>query len=193
MTHSLGVPSGIVASALNAEMRSYPLAGLVISSIGTEWDKEHRVGMQDMLKEKPATITFPNDFKDTAMLGSREEGMADPSIYDQTEVLQDVMYFEECAEMQTQWLDYWQEYAVKVNVPVMYALAEKDWLWTVSEQHVRDFAGAFRGSPRVESGLVLGTAHCMELSRVGRGWYARAFGFSLECAVALDLRRRSVL
>jgi len=86
MTHTLGVPSGIVASALNAETRSYPLAGLVISSIGTEWDEEHRGGMQDMLKEKPATITFPNDFKDTAMLGSREEGMADPSIYDHTEL-----------------------------------------------------------------------------------------------------------
>ena len=85
MTHTLGVPSGIVASALNAETRSYPLAGLVISGIGTEWDEEHRGGMQDMLKEKPATITFPNDFKDTAMLGSREEGMADPSIYDHTE------------------------------------------------------------------------------------------------------------
>jgi len=38
MTHSLGVPSGIVASALNAETRSYPLAGLVISGLRTEWD-----------------------------------------------------------------------------------------------------------------------------------------------------------
>lgn len=100
------------------------------------------------------------------MLGSREEGMADASTYDQTEVLQDVMLFDECADVQTQWLDYWQEYAAKVDVPVMYALAEKDWLWTVSEQHVRDFAGAFRESPRVECGLVLGTAHCMDLSRV---------------------------
>ncbi len=78
---------------------------------------------------------------------------------------------------------------MKVGVPVMYALAEKDRLWTVSEQHVRDFAGASRGSPRVESGLVLDTAHCMELSRVGRGWYARVFGFALECAVARDLKR----
>lgn len=79
------------------------------------------------------------------MLGSREEGMADASTYDQTEVLQDVMLFDECADVQTQWLDYWQEYAAKVDVPVMYALAEKDWLWTVSEQHVRDFAGGFKG------------------------------------------------
>jgi len=104
MMHSLGVPSGIVVSALNAETKSYPLAGLIISGIGTEWHKEHRMGMQGMLKEKPATITLPNDLKDIAMLDAREEGMADPSGYEQTAALQDVMFFEDCAEMQTQWL-----------------------------------------------------------------------------------------
>lgn len=32
----------------------------------------------------------------------------------------------------------------------MYALAERDRLWTVSEQRVRDFVGLFKGSARVE-------------------------------------------
>lgn len=76
-----------VASALDAETRSYCLARLVISSLGREWDKEHSGGLQDMLKEKPSTNTFLNDFKDVVMLGAREEGFADPSVYDQTEVL----------------------------------------------------------------------------------------------------------
>ena len=57
----------------------------------------------------------------------------------------------------------------------------------VSEQHVRNFAAAFKKSPRVESGIVLGAPHSMELSRFGQGWYARAFGFAVECAVGKDL------
>lgn len=115
--------------------------------------------------------------------------MADPSIYKQTAALQAETSFAELSDASTQWLDYWKKYAAKVSVPVMYGLAEKDQLWTASEVHARDFAAAFKGSPRVESGIILGSAHCSELSRVGRGWYVRAFGFAMECAVAKDLGR----
>ena len=123
------------------------------------------------------------------MLGTIEEGMADFSIYRQTAALQEEAGFAEVSEVLTEWLGYWENYAAKVTVPVMYALAEADVLWTVSEQHMRDFAAAFKKSPRIESGIVLGTPHCSELSRLGQGWYARAFGFALECAVAKDLKR----
>lgn len=189
LTHSLGAPPAIVASALNVESKSYPLAGLIVSSIGTEWDAENKKGLLELLATKPPTIGFPNDMKDAVMLGTREEGMADPAIYEQTEALQTVMSFGECYDVQLLWLTYWTKYASKVDVPVMYGLAEHDWLWTASTKHVQEFAAAFAGSPRVESGLVLGTTHCMELSRVGRGWYARALGFAVECGVAKSLKK----
>lgn len=64
MMYWLGVPGGIVASALNAETRSYRLAGLIVSGLGTEGDKEQNGALQDILKEKPAMINFPSDFKD---------------------------------------------------------------------------------------------------------------------------------
>lgn len=132
---------------------------------------------------------FPAEFKDLAMLGKPDEKMADPSIYKQTAALQAEMCFGEISDGLTQWLSYWTKYASRVPVPVMYGLAEADRLWDVNEQLVRDFAAVFEKSPRVESGIVLGSAHCGELCRVGRGWYSRAFGFAMECAVAKDLGR----
>ena len=51
-----------------------------------------------------------------------------------------------------------------------------------------DLAGAFPKSLRVERKLVHGTPHYIELIHVSQGWYARDFGFALECSVgkALD-------
>ena len=189
MTHSLGAAGAIVAASLNAETKSYPLAGLIISGIGTETNKEYEAQIFNSITVKPPTMNIPNDVKDMAMLGSREGAMVDASIFDMTEVLQDVLFIEECSDIQTKWLDYWKGYAAKVDVPVLYGLADADRSWTASEQHMRDFAGAFEKSPRVESGLVLGAAHSLELTRVGSGWYARAYGFGVECAVAKDLKR----
>ena len=135
------------------------------------------------------TSKFPDDFKDPVMLGTPEEGFADLSIYKQTAALQSDVPGPEISDALTQWLGYWKKYAVEVSVPVMYGLAEVDNLWSVSEQYVRDFAAAFEKSPRVESGIILGSAHCSELCKVSRGWYARAFGFAMECAVAKELKR----
>ena len=207
------------------------------------------ISVSAAIKSKTLTRLSPNrdipdDIKDVMMLGTIEEGKANPSIYKQTAALQNTMGFAEVSEVLTQWLSYWHEHAAEVTVPVMYALgmitspcfktspglvvlqavqqsvvsvgldssvlhlvlkrsfnemrtlthiplniAGEDFVLTVSEQHVRDFAAAFTKSPRVESGIVLGAPHCIELSRFGQGWYARAFGFALECAVARDLEK----
>lgn len=57
MTHSLGSPSAIVAAALNAESNLYPLAGLIMSGVGTEQRKGNTFEAQlKMLEEKPATM-----------------------------------------------------------------------------------------------------------------------------------------
>ena len=57
LTHSLGSPGAIVAAALNAESNLYPLAGLIMSGIGSEGKKGPQVDAQlEMLKAKPATM-----------------------------------------------------------------------------------------------------------------------------------------
>ena len=56
LTHSNGTPGGIVAAALNAKGGSYPLAGLIISGHGTEWNHDHVAGILEALKEEPATM-----------------------------------------------------------------------------------------------------------------------------------------
>ncbi|KAL8795698.1 MAG: hypothetical protein Q9195_001936 [Heterodermia aff. obscurata] len=190
LTHSLGSPPAIVAAALNAGSNLYPLAGLIMSGFGSELNKGPGFYAQlEMLKSNPPTITFPIEFKDPVMFGMPEEGMADLSIYKQTAALQSEVPTGEISDALTQWLDYWTKYAAEVSVPVMYGLADGDKLWRASEQYVRDFVTAFEKSPRVESGIILGSAHCTELCKVSRGWYARAFGFAMECAVAKELKR----
>lgn len=132
---------------------------------------------------------LPDEFKDPIMLGTPEENLAYHSIYKQTAALQSEMPPDELSDALTQWLGYWTKYAAEISVPVMYGLAEVDNLWSASEQSVRNFAAAFQKSPRVESGIILGSAHCSELCKVSRGWYTRAFGFAMECAVAKELKR----
>lgn len=57
MTHSMGAFSAIVAAALNCDSNLYPLAGLIISGIGTELRKGKGLEAQlEMLKAKPASL-----------------------------------------------------------------------------------------------------------------------------------------
>ena len=57
MTHSMGSFSAIVAAALNSDSNLYPLAGLVISGIGTKLREGRGLDVQiEMLKAKPATM-----------------------------------------------------------------------------------------------------------------------------------------
>lgn len=57
MTHSMGSFSAIIAAALNSDSSLYPLAGLVISGIGTKLRQGKGLETQiEMLKAKPATM-----------------------------------------------------------------------------------------------------------------------------------------
>ena len=189
MSHSLGASAATVTSGLHAASKEklYPLAGLVIGGIGTEI--AGRTGTEEALATKPPMIHFPVAVKDIIMLGSAEQAMTDPDMYAIHPAMDTGFSYDECVDCNHLWITYWTEYARQVNVPVMYGLASADALWTVSEQHVQDFARAFSNSPRVERGLVHGAPHCMELSYVSRGWYARALGFALECSVGKALER----
>jgi len=80
-----------------------------------------------------------------------------------------------------------REWASNVTVPVMLALASRDELWDGNEGHLKDFAAWFSGSKRVDTSLVVGAPHNLEMSYWAPGWFARCFGFAVECAVGYRL------
>ena len=92
------------------------------------------------------------------------------------------------------YLDYWKDYARRVQVPVMYGLAEAvEPFWKSGDKYVQDFAAVFEKSPRVKRGLMLEAPHYAELSYMFKGRYARVFGFSMECAIATAIGRLEII
>lgn len=70
----------------------------------------------------------------------------------------------------------------------MYTLVENNYFWMSTLAAIGDFVRAFESSVRVQKRVVWGPVHCLELCRVGRGWYARVFGWAVQCGVAFGLR-----
>ena len=187
LCHSMGVPGAIVAASMHADepagSKSYPLGGLVLSGFGT-------MGTGNRAPMRGTTdLDWPKEVKDDVMLGPIDSGMSDPEIYKQTETLGTTMTLAELAGAGPEtWFAHWREYAGKIKVPVLVGMAEKDHLWQGTTEHVQDFLAGFEGSKRREGGVILGSPHCTELSYAGKGWYARTFGFAMECAFANALK-----
>lgn len=182
--HSLGATGAIIAASTHAtepeEKRGYPLGGMVISGFGSMLG-DH-VGKLDSRDPPPKEVVFPPQMKDNMMI---PPGTADPEIYKQGERLNKPMPFDERATLFTLWLPTrWKIWAADVKCAVMIGVAERDALWKGTEEHVKDFTAAFPNSVRVDGSLIKGAPHCIELSYWSPGWYARCFGFALECAVS---------
>lgn len=62
-------------------------------------------------------------------------------------------------------------------------------MWKGTEEHLRELASAFTKSERVDGTIVEGAPHNMEMSYWARGWYARCFGFALECAASFEQKQ----
>jgi pimeloyl-ACP methyl ester carboxylesterase len=184
LCHSLGCQQGIVAAALHTSETNpvYPLLGLIASGFG------HRVSpvfaALPPLQANHGTDYFlqPAESKETAMF---RPCTFDPSILKQTERLNHPIPIAEANTTRALWAANWRDqWAVRVSVPVMFAWAELDFFFEGTQEHLRECMMAFGGSPRVDGSWVKGAPHCMELSLWSRGWYARCFGFAMECAVA---------
>lgn len=195
--HSLATPSAVIIAGWYAGERSqgekpaYPLSGLIISGFGSQSKpdivEQRGAAMPD---PPPEWIDFPLDMKDAGML---EKGTADPAIYNQTRRLHNRMMYAELADYKVVWADgKWRALCGAVEVPVMVGLAEKDSLWLGTEEHLGEFAGGFSGSERVDASLVRGAPHCIELSYWAQGWYARSFGWALECAALYAARELKI-
>ncbi|RMZ08813.1 hypothetical protein D0862_03814 [Hortaea werneckii] len=201
--HSLGSMAGIVAAALCSEEEnpSYPLGGLIFSGLA---DK-HQSGIDSPFPEPnvgPYHFRYPVQGKDSMMF---RPGTVDPRILEQSERLNAPIPLPEMKSLYEYWINNWKEdWARRVRVPVMYALPGQDCFFESTTENAQQTMGAFINSPRVEEqtmgafinsprvegGLILGAPHCMELSHWSQGWYARCFGFALECAAHAALSAR---
>jgi pimeloyl-ACP methyl ester carboxylesterase len=187
--HSLATPSAVILAGWHAQERAqdklpaYPLSGLTVSGFGSQNHPDivaqNKLPPPDPL---PEWLDGSLDAKDTLML---EKGTVDPAIYKQTKRLHNRMPYAERADYEATWADdKWRALCGAVEVPVMIGMAEKDALWLGTEEHVKEFAGGFSRSERVDASVVTGAPHCIELSYWAQGWYSRCFGWALECATA---------
>jgi len=129
----------------------------------------------------PTVVRFPPEVKDSMMLQS---GHAHPEMYKYTEELNHDMPADEIGSLERVWFPRWRdEWAGNLVVPVMVGIGGHDLMWKGTQEHLHDITSAFVKSERVDGSIVGGAPHNMEMSYWAKGWYARVFGFALECAV----------
>lgn len=184
--HSFGSMGGIVAAALHAEdaNSSYPLGGLIISGLGDKQSANMKDAPPMLPNAGPEHVLFPLAVKDSVMF---RPATVDPDILNQSERLNAASPAVEMYELKG-WLGSWKSWAAKVKSAVMFALVEDDVFFEATEEEVRGILEAFTQSERVDGSLVRGAPHCMELSYWAQGWYARCFGFAMECSAGVGVR-----
>jgi pimeloyl-ACP methyl ester carboxylesterase len=183
MAHSLGVPGLINAASLysvSKESSRYPLAGLILSGWGTRQHEEH-------VKQRLSWDSEQIRQNRKLMMLNLPASHDTDSAFDRSLDFQTVSGpVEEAAELANgTWASYWAESARSINVPIMYALAEHDWLWHGTEEHVEEFRSYFPNSPNFESRVVLGAPHAIEWTQYSKGWYARCFAFAIDAVLNL--------
>ncbi|KAI9149983.1 hypothetical protein HJFPF1_09730 [Paramyrothecium foliicola] len=184
LCHSLGVMSGTIAASLHGRDKrpSYPLSGLIASGMGATQSVFMKTTPPAFQADGDDYVVFPLEAKDGIMF---KPGTVEAEILEQTEQLNAKTPLLEVATFVDAWLPVWKErYAAYVSVPVMFSLVDNDPFFIVTPDEVESCAGAFTNSARVDGSLIIGAPHCVELSYWSQGWYARCFGFALECAAS---------
>ncbi|KAI2856302.1 hypothetical protein CBS63078_11019 [Aspergillus niger] len=186
LCHSLGVMGGTVAAAMHAqdEKPRYPLGGLIASGMGDKLAPSANSSPPVYEKVSSDYVSMPADVKDRIMF---KPGTCSSEVLAHSDRLNAAMPLVELQQFPTIWLPTWREdWAKHVVAPVMFALVEDDVFFEASEEETRSCTAAFANSVRVDGSLVKGAPHCMELSYWSQGWYARCFGFALECSASLS-------
>ncbi|ETS78655.1 hypothetical protein PFICI_08508 [Pestalotiopsis fici W106-1] len=184
LCHSLGAMSGIVAASLHGQdmQPSYPLSGIITSGMGATQSVSAKSTSPGFKAHGDDYVTFPSWAKDSVMF---KPGTVEDEILEQTERLNAKTPLMEVATFKDAWLPVWKEkYAAHVSTPVMFSLVDNDPFFVVTTEEVESCARAFANSARVDGSLMTGAPHCVELSHWSQGWYARCFGFALECAAS---------
>jgi len=185
--HSLGTAGAVIAAAAHSKEGAdagYPLAGITISGFGTMLIKKE-FDLADV-NNPPESISLPQEVRTALML---PVGTADQGVYNHAERLNRPCPFDELHTVWSVWLPRLKaEWGPQVKVPILIGMAERDCFWVGTEEHVRDFVGAFSGSERVDGSLIRRAPHNLEMSYWAQGWYARCFGFAIECAASYSAR-----
>ncbi|KAJ5579612.1 uncharacterized protein N7459_005597 [Penicillium hispanicum] len=186
LCHSLGAMGGIIAGALHGQGSnpSYPLGGVIVSGIGEKLlpgMEENPVQESNLPNNR---VLFPVDMKDSLMF---RPGTVHLEILQQSDRLNSPSPILEIESLRSWWLPIWrEEWTSNVIAPVMFGLSEQDCFFVGTEEHARYCAAAFRRSVRVDSSIIKRAPHCLELSYWSQGWYARCFGFALECSISFS-------
>jgi pimeloyl-ACP methyl ester carboxylesterase len=189
LCHSLGTPIAIMAASLFATSHPpdsqpqppYPLAGIIFSGFGIQLIPDSGP-KPDPNTPPPEFLEFTADVKNAIMM---PPGTCDPSVYAYHDRLNVKFPFREVSDIHTVWLPrIREEWAKDVTVPVMFGIAERDCYWRATREHVDEMRRLFGKSPRVEGEVVKRAPHNLEISYWAQGWYARGFGFAVECAAS---------
>lgn len=186
LCHSLGTPGAVIAASHYSSspfpQQRYPLGGVIFSGFGSKLIPGRSSVDPHGPSSPPEFLCFTPQVKDGLMI---PPGTCDPAIYKHTERLNTEFPSREVADIHSVWnVRFHADWAVKVQVPVMFGIAEHDCYWRPDQEHVADLLRAFVNSPRVEGGVVRGAPHNIEMSYWAAGWYARCFGFGIECAAS---------
>lgn len=192
LSHSIATPPTIVAiaesckEAAKEQVPKYRIGGLALSGWGfTPPPDTGEVQDAIAAAPAPARIAFPAEQKGTLMLGRKDEAFCDPQVYALNDAIGTDSAFDELDHGRKRWFKVAPSYTKEIDVPVLYALAEHDLLWPPAKQEPHVFAASFPNSPKVEGGIMRKAPHCIELSYQGKAWYAKIFGFAMECAEAV--------
>ncbi|KAJ5357943.1 hypothetical protein N7541_005101 [Penicillium brevicompactum] len=186
LCHSLGVIPGIITAAFHAQDGKplYPLGGLIASGMGDKQSSVMKGSTPSFALVDKDHALFPLEAKDQVMF---KPGTFDPEILEQSARLNAVYPIAEVAGFAALWLPTWkQKWASHVSAPVMFSLVEDDPFFVATEEEVDTCVKAFTRSTRVDGSLMRDAPHCVELSHWSQGWYARCFGFAMECAASFN-------
>ena len=183
---SIGGAVSTVAAGLHAmEPSQYPLAGLILSAMGSAPKTKplRQVFEDDSMRGKQLSV--PPEL--TAILAVGEDAtIADSAVWKGSNHHYPTSV-EELFDINMQWTTYWKSYAKDVRVQVLYSMGEHDQLWHLNVKTMAEFTEAFTSSPWVESRVIKNAPHCIEFSYQCSGFLLRVFGFALECAVSLAI------
>jgi pimeloyl-ACP methyl ester carboxylesterase len=188
LAHSLGVMGGIVATALHAQDNEplYPLSGLIANGMGNTQSTTMKTTPPSNISIDENHVLFPVEKKDGIMF---KPGTVAQEILDLCEHFNAVSPVPEIYQFPTMWLPIWKEkWAAQVSVPLLFALVEDDPFFVADEAELEICARAFEKSVHVERVLLRDAPHCMELSYWSQAWYARCFGFAMECSASFSVR-----
>ena len=95
------------------------------------------------------------------------------------------------ADLVSSWASVITELAARVRVPVRYALAEFERVWSVDDAAVQTVVGLFTAAPQVRTATQIHGGHNLSLGHTAAAYHLSALSFAEECRVRSTLRARA--